>query len=70
MRLGEIIQAWRTLNSIRDNTGDYGIRKVARDIGISHATLSRIERGEEFDSRTMAKLMLWLFQPTESQDDE
>jgi transcriptional regulator with XRE-family HTH domain len=63
MRLGELIRDWRTLNTVRDQKG-YGIREVARQIGIGHATLSRIERGEDFDSQTMAKILLWLFNQT------
>lgn len=54
MRLGKIISDWRHMNKL-------GIRAVAADIGVSPSTLSRIERGEEFDSATMRKLLLWIF---------
>ena len=63
MKLGELIRDWRTLNALRDGKG-YGLREVAKEIGTSHGTLSRIENGENFDSETMAKIMLWLFKPT------
>lgn len=39
---------------------DVGLREQAREIGISAATLSRIENGHDCDARSMAKLMLWL----------
>lgn len=35
-------------------------REVAADIGISVATLSRIENGEEMDGKTMAKILRWM----------
>lgn len=54
MKLGSLIADYRYANRI-------GVREVAKEIGTSHATLSRIERGENFDADTMAKIMLWLF---------
>jgi transcriptional regulator with XRE-family HTH domain len=33
---------------------------VAADIGISHGTLSRIERGEAVDGVTLIKILFWL----------
>lgn len=39
---------------------DLGIRAAAAVIGISSATLSRIERGESMDGATLAKLLGWL----------
>lgn len=40
---------------------DIGTRELADEIGISAATLSRIERGGAMDARTMARLIRWLF---------
>ena len=40
-----------------------GIREMAKIIGTSHATLSRIERGLPCDSNTAYRVMLWVFQP-------
>lgn len=40
--------------------GDRGIRAVAKEIGISHATLSRIERGFLPDLETFRKVCEWL----------
>lgn len=53
MRLGEVIRLWRKMS-------DLGIREVAADIGVSHGTLSRIERGEAMDGNTLAKVLVWL----------
>lgn len=40
--------------------GSMGIRAAAQEIGISPATLSRIERGHLPDSRTLGKICEWL----------
>ena len=40
--------------------GSMGIRAAAAEIGISPATLSRIERGHLPDSRTLGKVCVWL----------
>lgn len=53
MRLGEIIRRWRKWSEL-------GVREVAKEIGVSHGTLSRIERGEEMDGATLAKILTWL----------
>lgn len=37
-----------------------GLREAARVSGVSHATLSRVEKGEEPDINTFAKLCSWL----------
>lgn len=39
---------------------DIGVREAAKEIGVSHGTLSRIERGEAMDGNTLAKILLWL----------
>ena len=54
MKLGALIADYRYANNL-------GVREVAKEIGTSPATLSRIENGKPFDSDTMAKIMLWLF---------
>jgi len=53
MRLGEVIRRWRKMS-------DVGIREAAREIGVSHGTLSRIERGEAMEGETLAKVLGWL----------
>jgi DNA-binding XRE family transcriptional regulator len=39
----------------------YGVRELAQVIGISHATLSRIENGRDVDGKTMMTLISYLF---------
>ena len=48
------------LRTYRENER-YGIRSMAKAIGISPATLSRIERGFPCDQRVMLLLINWLF---------
>ncbi|RLB65924.1 MAG: transcriptional regulator [Deltaproteobacteria bacterium] len=43
-----------------EQRGERGIREVAREIGISHATLSRVERGFLPDLDTFSKVCRWL----------
>ena len=54
VRLGQI----GTL--IRERRGASGVRQTAKDIGISAATLSRIENGKQPDLGTFEKLCRWL----------
>lgn len=56
MRLGLLIRRWRA-------TSDLPVRSVARQIGISTSTLSRIERGEKCDGETMARVVWWAIRP-------
>jgi len=53
MKLGEVLKKWRRMS-------DIGVREAAKEIGISHGTLSRIERGEAMDGNTLAKILVWL----------
>lgn len=55
MMVGTMIRCWRRIE-------DVGIREAAQQIGVSHGTLSRIERGEQMDAATMMKLLRWLFE--------
>ena len=43
-----------------ERRGDRGIREVAGEIGISAATLSRVERGKMPDLDTFGKICKWL----------
>ena len=45
---------------LREKRGDQGIRKIAEQIGISSATLSRVERGNLPDLETFRKICGWL----------
>jgi transcriptional regulator with XRE-family HTH domain len=53
MRLGDVLRKWRRAE-------DVGVREAAKMIGVSHGTLSRIERGEKMDGDTLAKILKWL----------
>ena len=48
-----------TIKARREHLG-LGLREAARDAGVSHATLSRVERGEDPDIPNFAKLCRWL----------
>lgn len=54
MKLGEVLKKWRRMS-------DIGVREAAKQIGVSHGTLSRIERGEQMDGQTLIKILTWLF---------
>lgn len=45
---------------LRRERGERGIREVATEIGVSPATLSRVERGNVPDLDTFGKLCRWL----------
>lgn len=45
---------------LADKRGAKGIRETAREIGISHGTLSRLERGYLPDLDTFKKVCAWL----------
>jgi DNA-binding XRE family transcriptional regulator len=53
MNLSPVLRKWRAMT-------ERGVRSVAQEIGISPATLSRIERGEDCDGKTLAKILTWL----------
>jgi transcriptional regulator with XRE-family HTH domain len=55
MKIGEVMRSWRQKR-------DLGVREAAQMIGVSHGTISRIERGEQIDATTMIKLLRWLFE--------
>lgn len=54
MKLGIVLKSWRESRKM-------GIREAAKLLGISHGTLSRIERGKNVDGRTLTKILTWLF---------
>lgn len=45
---------------VLERRGDQGVRAAAKEIGISHATLSRVERGFHPDLATLQKIATWL----------
>ena len=54
VRLGQI----GTL--VRERRGTQGVRNAAKEIGVSSATLSRVENGKQPDLATFEKLCRWL----------
>ena len=53
MKVGELIKLYRAMEG-------FNIRDFAAELDISSATLSRIERGENMDGKTLGKIMKWL----------
>lgn len=49
--LGKVLKKWRSKR---------GLREVARDMGVSAATLSRIEMGRRPSLETFSKICKWL----------
>jgi len=45
---------------LRTRRGNRGIRDVAKEIGISPATLTRVEGGRQPDLETFQKICVWL----------
>jgi len=52
-RLGEMLRLYRTVRG-------QSLRDIAPGMGISHATLMRIETGRAIDAETLLKLWTWL----------
>lgn len=53
MKVGELLKIYRAFEG-------FNIRDFAKDLHVSPATLSRIERGENMDGKTLAKIINWL----------
>lgn len=53
MILGKVLADYRYANRM-------GGRELAKTVGISNATLSRIENGKSGDAVTLARLITWL----------
>lgn len=54
-RIGQMLKTWRQKQ-------DLTIRQMAGTLKISTATLSRLERGEHLDTRTLRCVMIWMFE--------
>lgn len=63
MKLGDMLRAYRTVHR-------YGSRELAKVIGISHATLTRVETGHACDSRSVFMIVQWMLKPTEDRHDD
>lgn len=53
VNLSIVLRKWRLMSEIT-------LRDAASEIGISAATLLRIEQGGVVDGRTMSRLVIWL----------
>lgn len=53
---GEMLRLYRSVRGVT-------LRELAPDIGISHATLLRIECGLAMDAATLLKLWTWMLKP-------
>lgn len=52
-RIGRLLVLYRA-------TRQQGVRELSNEMGISAATLSRIERGHAMDADTLLKMWAWL----------
>jgi transcriptional regulator with XRE-family HTH domain len=59
--IGELIKAWRKEHR-------HGTRALAKVLGISAATLNRIEHGQPIDGDTQLKLINWTFSKRKKQE--
>lgn len=51
--------------AVKEKRGEIGLRALGKEIGVSAATLSRIENKKEPDVTTLAKVCVWLEIPME-----
>jgi len=58
-RFGSMLRLYRTVRQ-------QSLRDIAKETGVSHATLMRIEHGEAFDVATWMALQRWLFAEEEN----
>jgi len=60
--IGELLKLYREEASL-------GVRAFGREIGLSAATISRIERGEEMSAHSQLLLMNWLFKSRDKKNE-
>jgi len=56
VKIGTVLRKYRIWSEITT-------REFAKELGISAATISRIERGGSMDNKTLWKIFNWLFKP-------
>lgn len=61
-RLGRLLVLYRSMRQI-------GVRELAKEAGLSAATLSRIERGHSMDAATLIAVWTWLLGREVKADD-
>lgn len=54
MKIGKLLVMYRAMQSL-------GTRGLAEEIGVSAATINRLEKGKEIEGKTMIKIVTWLF---------
>lgn len=52
-RLGSVLRCYRVMKEM-------GFRELAEEVGVSAATLCRIESGKAMDADTLLKLLNWM----------
>lgn len=53
MRIGAVLRRWRLYREV-------SLRSLAKEIGLTPSTLSRLETGENIDAASMWKVWQWL----------
>ena len=53
MRLGQIIKKWRSMSEL-------DLSSCSRQIGISTATLARLEKGHSPSGNTVKRILAWM----------
>ena len=53
MRLGRVLDRWRRAEG-------WSQTLLAKEIGVSKATMGRIERGRNMDGETLMKVLRWI----------
>lgn len=51
--LGDVLRKWR-------RASDLSLKDASLKMGVTLNTLSRIERGEAMDGKTLARILAWL----------
>ncbi|MGB0662822.1 MAG: helix-turn-helix domain-containing protein [Pontibacterium sp.] len=52
-RIGLLLKRYRQM-------GDVTQKELAEEIGISHSTLCRMEKGEQFSGENLSKVLKWM----------
>ena len=62
--LGRMLRCYRQMN-------EHELRSMAKEVGVSAATLMRIEHGRECDASTLVKVLQWAMKsrPAEGRDE-
>ena len=61
MRVGHVLRKYR-------RSCDKSLRAFSKEIGLSFATLARLENGNPVDGKTLATVLRWLMEPTQERN--